>query len=343
MGVTGRPNGSLRPDRVETSRLFRAFVLSLVLHLFFTGTYFTGKRFHWWDKLEVPKWMQSSRMLAELHKQDPAQRKPQDVAMAPPTVFVDVSPHQETTEPPQRKTPFYSRRNSQASNPQPKDLDIPKIEGVQEHVIQTEDVPREKFTPLQALLPQEKVPQPKPEPATQPQEKARPAPPKGDLALTKPSTTPRPERPDTGQAKKTRPASVREAMNRRENRQIPGQKMKQDGGVKRDVGLTSLDAKASVFGDYDAELIRAIKDRWYTLLDERAHASDTRGKVVLRFRLHPDGRISELTVAENTVGEMLALLCQKAVLDPQPYTVWPLEMRRVFGETRNIQFTFYYN
>jgi hypothetical protein len=46
---------------------------------------------------------------------------------------------------------------------------------------------------------------------------------------------------------------------------------------------------------------------------------------------------------ENTVGEVLSLICQKAVLDPAPFERWSSDMRRMFGETRKIQFAFYYN
>jgi hypothetical protein len=65
--------------------------------------------------------------------------------------------------------------------------------------------------------------------------------------------------------------------------------------------------------------------------------------VVLHFSLHYDGRITEMSVAENTAGEVLQLICQKAVLEPAPYAAWPGDMRRMLGETRYIQFTFYYN
>ena len=49
-----------------------------------------------------------------------------------------------------------------------------------------------------------------------------------------------------------------------------------------------------------------------------------------------------MKVAESTAGEVLSLICQKAVLDPAPFATWPSDMRRTLGDTRNIQFTFYY-
>jgi hypothetical protein len=50
-----------------------------------------------------------------------------------------------------------------------------------------------------------------------------------------------------------------------------------------------------------------------------------------------------MNMTENSAGEVLGYICQKAVLDPAPYPPWPVEMRRMIGENRQIQFTFYYD
>jgi hypothetical protein len=89
-------------------------------------------------------------------------------------------------------------------------------------------------------------------------------------------------------------------------------------------------------------MIRAVQARWYSLLDQREYASDGRGKVMLHFVLHYDGRITDMSVEEKTVSEVLALLCEKAVLDPAPYAAFPSDMRRMLGDSRKIQFVFYY-
>ena len=160
--------------------------------------------------------------------------------------------------------------------------------------------------------------------------------------MAKPSPTPRKEDGDANEAKPPRPRTIKEALARQQDSRLPGEKMKQDGGVSRRHELASLDTKATPFGAYDAALVEAISQRWFTLLDERDYASDSRGKVVLQFRLHYDGRITDMNVAENTAGEVLGLICQKAVLDPAPFAAWPSDMRRTLGDIRNIQFTFYY-
>ena len=161
-----------------------------------------------------------------------------------------------------------------------------------------------------------------------------------DLTLAKPDLTPR---PDTGNAEKSRPRTIKEAMLRQNLHQIPGQKAKQDGGAQQRPN-TSYTVKATGFGAYDRAFIDAVTSRWYDLLDNVSYDGYRRGKVVVQFRLNYDGRITEMKVLENTVTEMLSLLCQKGVLDPAPFDKWPPEMRLMVGEDfRRITFTFYYN
>ncbi len=221
--------------------------------------------------------------------------------------------------------------------------------------------PPPKETPPPPKPPKETPPPPEPPKETKPstleppkevqaEVKPKPAEPPGDLTLAKPSPTPAlttaspPPSPTEGEVsepKPQRPRTVKQAMLLPEN-QLAGQKMFQDGGVARRNQMASLDTKATPFGAYDAALVEAISQRWYTLLDERDYASDSRGKVVLRFCLHYDGRVTQMNMPENTAGEVLGLLCQKAVLDPAPFAAWPSDMRRTLGDIRNIQFTFYY-
>ena len=47
---------------------------------------------------------------------------------------------------------------------------------------------------------------------------------------------------------------------------LAGEKMKQEGGVRRG-GQLAVDAKATPFGEYDAAWIRAVQEQWYNLLD----------------------------------------------------------------------------
>jgi hypothetical protein len=59
--------------------------------------------------------------------------------------------------------------------------------------------------------------------------------------------------------------------------------------------------------------------------------------------LNYDGTITDMSVLQNTVGDLLGYVCQKAVTDPAPFALWPSEMRRDIGKNyREITFTFYY-
>ncbi len=249
-------------------------------------------------------------------------------------MFVNVNPAVATAEAPKDAT-FYSDKNSKAANPEAdKETNVPKITGKQTDVVKTEDVPRQKeFVPLQPARP----PQPVIEDA--PEVKAKPKEAPGDLTMAKPDLNPR---KDEGKAEQPRPRTIKEALARQGITEPPGQKIKQDGGVRRRLEISSVDARATPFGAYDAALVEAVSQRWWSLLDQRDYASDSRGKVELQFVLHYDGRITDMKVANKTVGEVLALLCEKAVLDPAPFPAWPSDMRRMLGETRNILFTFYY-
>lgn len=296
----------------------------------------------------------------------------------PPLSFLPVDPMQASVEEP-KNPKFYSDKNSLAANREiKKESDQPNLDGKQTHMPFTMDVPRQNLKPVPVQTPQprppdkqpaeEKQPEAKPAELPEPQPKEvveeRPKPKGGDtigdLALARPSDrkSPNDGQAETGQglsqefkdrktaekaAHPTRPRTLIEARARMQDNAIAGQKMRQEGGVKNRVEISALDAKATPFGAYDAAIVAAIQQRWYDLLDRARYSGDKRGKVVLEFRLHSSGRISNLTVAENTVGEFLGSLCQLAITDPAPYPKWPLEMQRLFGgDFRDVRFTFFY-
>lgn len=324
-------DGSLRLGQLGTTRLAWAFALSVAVHLILWGGYTGGKKLGLWEKLQLPAWVQKlSQMLGKTARKE---NQPLFKESEPPLVFVNVSPDQAATEPP-KDARYYSSQNSKAANPDAnRDTDTPKITGQQEQVPKTEDAERNKISKLQPALPAEQ-PQPEQRASSQPKVAL------GDLTLAKPEENPR---TDTGNAEKPRPRRLSELAQNQIVRP-PGQKMKQDGGVKRRLDMSSLDAKATPFGAYDALLVQAISQRWYDLLDSREYASEGRGHVALQFKLHYDGRVTDVKVVQNTVSETLSLICQKAVLDPAPFEKWPKEMRLMMGEDfRKIQFTFYYN
>lgn len=307
---------TLRVDRPELTRLGWALAVSLALHLFSWGTFALGKHLHWWENLKLPAWVQ------RLTQPQPRLQTKQPPPREAPLMFIDVS--QPASEPP-KNARYYSDQNAIAANlEKDRPADIPKIDGKQEQVPKTEDAARNKFNQL--------MPDP-PKPKDDAPEDVKPKLAPGTMTVAKADLKPQPER--------TRPRTIKEALLQRN--QLPGQKMKQSGGVEQR-GRISADTKITGFGAYDRAFIDAVSSRWYDLLDNMSYDAYRSGHVRLEFNLNYDGRITEMKVLETTVTETLTLLCQKAVLDPSPFDRWPREMRLMVGEDeRHITFTFYYN
>lgn len=313
-------------SRGSVTRLIWALVISLLLHGAGYGAYEGGKKFNLWERIQLPRWIQkiAQAIVPPLPKQPPPREAP--------LMFVEVNPANAAVEPP-KNAKYYAAQSTRAANPEAdREDDTPKISGSQERMMRTEDNERTKAQPLQPALPK---------PELQEEERAKPAPPRGDLTMARPEDLQK----KTAEAPKPKPRTLAEA---RARQGLPantvGQRIKQDGGVRQRNVTSSLDAIGSPFGVYDAAIVAAIQDRWYTLLEERNYASDQTGKVVLEFRLNYDGRITDMKVVEQSVDDLLSLLCQKSVMDPSPYAKWPSDMRqRANADYREVRFTFYYN
>jgi hypothetical protein len=310
MTGVGTQVDSLRLNSRETKRLAWVFALSLLAHVLAWGGYEGGKALNLWARLHLPPLTLFTKI-----KPSPPPRE------SVPIVFVDVNPAQATPQAP-KNTKYYSNQNSRAANPDPKqDTPIPEIKGTQTDVAKTETANRQNFSKLQ--------------PAMQPSQEqlaSRQQPP-GDLTLGNPAENKPAEQP--------RPRTLRQAL--AQQNQLPGLQMKQSGGTRRAALVPSLDVRSTPFGAYDAAFIQAVTQRWYDLLDSRQFSRDRTGKVVLRFHLNYDGRVSDMEVMQNTVGDLLGYVCQKAVTDPAPYAPWPTDMRAMVGlDYRPITFTFYF-
>ncbi len=227
-----------------------------------------------------------------------------------------------STEAPQNAK-YYSDRNSRAANPDAdQDTDKPKLNGKQTDVPKAEDVPRLDFNKLQ--------PTPKLQPETQPQLAMN----AGDLTLGKPQDLQPQEQP--------RPRPLQQALAQKANR-LPGVQMRQEGGAHQHALAPLFDVKLTGFGEYDARFYEAVCQRWFDLLDSQSFAQDRTGKVTLRFHLNYDGTVTGMEVEENTVGELLSLVCRDAIEESAPFAPWPSDMRRMVGQNyREITFTFYY-
>ena len=243
-------------------------------------------------------------------------------------IFLEVPPNMASEDAPE-DSKYYSNQNSKAADEQSeKETTQPKIEGTQDKVPRIVD-----SKPASPAKPPEPKPEPKP-----PEPEPKPAPPKAETlkpVVAKPKPEPKPE----PKPKPRRPRTVAEA---KQLAMIQGEKMKQDGGVKKRATIVGLDAKASPFGDYDARLIAAIQTRWNQILDQ--YYIPSIGQVVLTFNLWSDGKVTNVQVERRTVNELLALKCERAVKEPAPYEPWPEKMRDEIGSDRRyVRFTFYYN
>jgi len=332
-----------QPPHTTRDRLARALLASVLIHLLLLGVWRLGDRQGWWTADSLPAWLRPVLVKPiAAHPTPPAalsEPRPET-----PLMFVDVDPALASPEPP-KEAKYYSSQSTRAANPDPIEIEsgVPKIDGTQTRIPKTFDTLRP--SPPQAVI----KPQPeKPEPAKEEQRPAEPGSQRTEgntmIAKAQPKPAARSDlRVGEGQEseKHERPRTILAAKIQKGI--IAGEKMRQEGGTQRR-GAVALDVRGTPFGAYDAAIVAAIQKRWYDLLDERNTGVERAGKVIVEFRLNHTGRVSDVHVNESSVGDYLALLCQKAVEDPAPYPEWPSDMRRLNrADFREVRFTFYYN
>ena len=335
MSVGRLQENTLRPPE---HLLLWAFALSLATHLLIYSGFQIGHHMGWWKRDLMPDWLKSTKQtLTEIKNAQPLPRAQQE----PPLVFVDVDPTVVTPDAP-KNAKYYSAHNSRAANPDATlDTETPKMDGTQTFVPKTETTPRIKAMPLQPSPP-------KSQSSEQETADAKPKPKGGqqvgDLALAK--TSPKvgdgQAETDTGDAENPvhkRPRTLAEAKARQT---LVGEKMKQDGGVVNRSVQSSLNAIGTPFGEYDFQIIEAIQTHWWDMLERHEFSRDRTGRVVIQFRLNYDGRVTDVNMVENTVGDILGYVCHSAITDPAPYAPFPADMRRMLGDSRLVQFTFNY-
>ena len=100
-----------------------------------------------------------------------------------------------------------------------------------------------------------------------------------------------------------------------------------------------------IFKQYDNAFLEKITDHWYQMLDSMPSKTPHRaGKVVLEFRLFPDGHVSDLKVDSSDVEASLVEPCKKAVTDSAPFASWTADIRQAYtNDFRVIHFTFYFD
>jgi hypothetical protein len=316
--------GSLRFSRSDQERLFVALVMSLLIHLVIWGGFEVGKKYGWWQHLHMPSWAHQV-----VKKIQPAPKPTQQDTQ--PTIFVEVDQPEAT---PPKNTMYYSDKNSRAANPdEDNNSNQPKLNGKQTDSPKLEDAPR--LSKAQPPASQAQPLQPSPEPPQEPAEDSSPLN-TGDQSLKKLAMKKAAQQPP---AQPPKPRTLKEAL---EQNHLPGLQMHQDGAAHHRL-TSSFDAKATPFGDYDRNVIYAVTERWYSLLDQQNFAQDRTGRVVVQFKLEYDGTVRDVEVLDNTVGDVLSYVCQAAIENAAPFGKWPDEMRQAIGANyREIKFTFDY-
>lgn len=272
-----------------------------------------------------------------------------------PQVFMETDPRQATDQAEPGPTPFYSDQATVAANPEnPSHLegDTPYLAGTETKVLSTEDVPVP--TPGAMALSQQRLTEARTQPSPGAQaliqqrlEQARAA--EGlrqaeELPPQSPqlASAARPIRP--GAANEPAPQALAEGATGLSfpGREIASRRAKLTASGVNRTGIAAFNVAESPFGAYDRQLIRAVQQRWYALI-ERFGVYERAGTVTLYFELYDDGTIRNLQRLDNTAGEILALYCEKAVTDAAPFEPLTEELRRLVGGTpREVSFTFYY-
>ena len=89
-------------------------------------------------------------------------------------------------------------------------------------------------------------------------------------------------------------------------------------------------------------LLEAVQASWWRLLDRLSVPEFAAGSVVIRFRLHPDGTVTDATIVSSTVPALAALACKDAVTLPAPFDPWRPEMAALLGGEEWVTITFHY-
>jgi hypothetical protein len=266
-----------------------------------------------------------------------------------PHTFIDVDPEQASTEEPEHAD-LYSDRPSVASNPDNptgQEDATPYLEGRETRFLGTEDRQHgQAAAPARPATPP--VPAVPPSPATPPADTEK----QDELADQglKQQSPQEAKRPATVLARESGSpgqSALPAAPALPASSGLPGapaatSKAKLNAvGVSRK-GITAFNVAGSPFGEYDKKLIAAVRGRWYALID-RYGIYERTGEVTLYFRLYDDGTVHDLERRANSAGEILALYCEKAIVDSAPFDPLPPTLRVLVGkEPREVNFTFYY-
>jgi outer membrane biosynthesis protein TonB len=254
-----------------------------------------------------------------------------DEARLPPKLrFIETNPLANQAVP--KATPFTSSRNQTAAQPVPEKMPtnspLPKSEGTSEQLRIAQGKPR-------SIDQSQSAPAPQPSISMAAPVKAAPPPGPGKSAA-QPSPTPAPV-----------PAPAPVAANPdRPRASVPsgtyGLLLRRPVGVNR-AGSIAVDARFSNYGDYTQRMLEAIQSSWWSIIERSRFEGLSRGNVIVRFRLHRDGTVTDAQVLGSEVTRVMTLACKDAVMAPAPYDIWRADMVAMYGESDTVTINFIYH
>ena len=250
-----------------------------------------------------------------------------DEARLPPKLrFIETNPLANQAVP--KTTPFTSSRNQTAAQPVPEKMPtnspLPKSDGTSEQLRIAKGKPRS-------------IDQSEAQPISQP-----------SISMAAPVKAPPPPGPGKSAAQPSpTPAPVPVAANPdRPRASVPsgtyGLLLRRPVGVNR-AGTIAVDARFSNYGDYTQRMLEAIQSSWWSIIERSRFEGLSRGNVIVRFRLHRDGTVTDARVLSTEVTRVMTLACKDAVMAPAPYDIWRADMVAMYGESDTVTINFIYH
>jgi outer membrane biosynthesis protein TonB len=247
-----------------------------------------------------------------------------DEARLPPKLrFIETNPLANQAVP--KTTPYTSSRNQTAAQPVPEKMPtnspLPKSEGTSDQLRIAQGKPRTIDQSQAAPAPQPSISMAAPAKATPP-----PGPGK---SAAKPSPAPVPVAANPDRPRASVPSGTYGLLLRR------------PVGVNR-AGTIAVDARFSNYGDYTQRMMEAIQSSWWSIIERSRFEGVSRGNVIVRFRLHRDGTVTDAQVLGSEVTRVMTLACKDAVMAPAPYDIWRADMVAMYGESDTVTINFIY-
>lgn len=111
-------------------------------------------------------------------------------------------------------------------------------------------------------------------------------------------------------------------------------------GRSPDVGASSWDARATLLGEYQAEVYRRVGENWHRMIRER-RSLITYGRAMISVEIASSGRVMGLSLREwPERGTMLGVVSEASVRRAAPFVPFPDGLRRQIGDSMRLDLTF---